>query len=272
MSFDRSCVVTGAAAGIGRAIVARLEDRGWYVVGVDLADAPDRAERPGYRHVSGDVAEPETSRIAAEIAGAEAPLTGWVNNAGIEIPEPADRVTVDAARRQIDVNLLGTVWGCAEAVRRMTAHGRGGSVVNLSSIQAEQSLPGAFVYAATKAAVDALARQLAVEYARAGIRANSVRPGAILTPLNAGFFAASADPEAAREREAWLSPMGRMGSPEEVAAAVEWLLSDDASFVTGASLGIDGGAAARLTSRPPGPKLAGRAGAGADPDTRHVQT
>lgn len=251
MSFERSCVVTGAAAGIGRAIVARLEGSGWYVVGVDLADAPDTAERPGYQHVSGDVAQPETSRIAAELADARAPLSGWVNNAGIEIPEPADRVTVDAARRQVDVNLMGTVWGCAEAVRRMTAHGRGGAVVNLSSIQADQTMPGAFVYAATKAAVAALARQLAVEYARAGIRANSVCPGAILTPLNAGFFAASADPDAAREHESWLSPMGRMGRAEEVAAAVEWLLSEDASFVTGASLAIDGGAAAWLTSQPP---------------------
>jgi NAD(P)-dependent dehydrogenase (short-subunit alcohol dehydrogenase family) len=261
MSFDRSCVVTGAAAGIGRAIAAHLERGGWYVVGVDVADAPDpggsdsgkpdSAGRPGYRHVLGDVAEPETSRLAGEIADAQAPLRGWVNNAGIEIPEAAGDVTAAAARRQVDVNLMGTVWGCAEAARRMTAHGRGGAVVNLSSIQAEQTMPGAFVYAATKAAVAALARQLAVEYAQAGIRANSVCPGAIMTPMNAGFFDASDDPDAARAHESWLSPMGRMGTVDEVAAAVVWLLSDDASYVSGTSLGIDGAAAAWLTSQPP---------------------
>lgn len=132
---------------------------------------------------------------------------------------------------------------------------RGGSIVNISSVQAIRSTPRTFVYAATKGASTAMARQVAIEYAAQGIRANAVLPGAILTPLNEQKFAAAADPDAARRREAWLAPIGRLGRSEEVAACVAWLLGPDASFVTGHELGVDGGAAAWLTSSADNPDL-----------------
>ena len=242
--MPESCVVTGSSSGIGQAIARRLQADGWRVLGVDLEVSPESE----IETLSADVAEPDTARRAADLAERSGLLTGWVNCAGIVVNQSAAELTQEATRRQFDVNALGTAWGCAVAVQRMLAHGSGGSIVNVSSVQAQRSMPGTFAYAATKAAVDAMARQIAIEYAGDGIRANSVLPGAVSTPLNEAKFAAQPDPDQAREREAWLAPVGRLGESAEVAACVAWLLSDESSFVTGHSLGVDGGAAAWLTS------------------------
>lgn len=250
--MDRSCVVTGAGSGIGAAIAARLDADGWSVVGVDLTE-PDRPE--SIPVIVGDVVDRATSERAADVAEQNGRLTGWVNCAGIAINESAHQLSEDATRRQVEVNLLGTAWGCSVAVQRMLAAQTAGAIVNISSVQANRSMPQTFAYAATKAAGAAMARQLAVEYAGAGIRANAVLPGAIATPLNDAKFAAQPDPEGACRREAWLSPIGRLGTPAEVAACVAWLLSADAAFVSGQEFGVDGGAAAWLTSSAENPDL-----------------
>ena len=250
--MDRSCVVTGSTSGIGAAIAARLDADGWSVIGVDLTEPEDGSSRPT---VVGDVADRATSERAADRAEQHGQLDGWVNCAGVAIGESAHQLSEDATRRQVEVNLLGTAWGCSVAVQRMVAARTAGSIVNISSVQANRSMPQTFVYAATKAAGAAMARQLAVEYAVAGIRANAVLPGAIATPLNDAKFAADPDPDRARRREAWLSPIGRLGTPAEVAACVAWLLSEDAGFVSGQEFGVDGGAAAWLTSSAENPDL-----------------
>jgi NAD(P)-dependent dehydrogenase (short-subunit alcohol dehydrogenase family) len=127
------------------------------------------------------------------------------------------------------------------AIPRMLSQGGGGSIVNLSSVQARMGFVGWAGYAASKGGIDALTRQAAVEYATAGIRVNAIAPGTIRTEMNEGIMAASPDPDAVMANWVAMHPMGRIGEPEEVAAAIVFLASDDASFVTGELLRVDGG-------------------------------
>ncbi len=255
----RVCVVTGAADGIGRAITERLLSSDWSVVGVDV-DA-DRlrslAESSAgqFVPVTGDVADRDTHRRAGEAADRMGSLAGWVNNAGVEMDEPAHRLTPDFVRRQIDVNLIGTMWGCAEAVERFLGAGGGGSVVSVSSIQAIRGYPGAFAYAATKGAINALTRQLAIEYASIGIRANAVLPGPVRTTMGRtsqvpADLTAEPDPIGAEKQRAARHPRGRIAEPSEIAAVVAFLLSADASFVSGQEIVVDGATSARCTPLP----------------------
>ncbi|WP_037064146.1 SDR family NAD(P)-dependent oxidoreductase [Pseudonocardia acaciae] len=259
MTRRPSCVITGAAAGIGRATVHRLVRAGWAVAAVDVTRTTlDRLVADAEGNVAavvGDVATARTSARAADTAAELGELRGWVNNAGIELDEPAHRVTEKRLRRQLDVNLVGVMWGCAEAVRRFLPLGAG-AIVSTSSIMAARGFPGAFAYTATKGAVSALTRQLAVEYAPFGIRANCVLPGAIRTPLSETTWNRAANPAEAERSDALLHPVRRVGEPDEVAAVIEFLLSDGASFVTGQDILVDGGASARCYGFDPSPELA----------------
>ena len=256
----RVCVVTGAADGIGAAISRRLLAEGWAVVGVDLnADNVQRiADSLGarFRPVVGDIADRETHRRAARTASELGVLAGWVNNAGVEIDQAAHSVTETAMHRQIDVNLVGTMWGCVEALNVFLAAGRGGSLVSISSIQGIRGYPGAFVYAATKGGINALTRQLAIEYAPIGVRVNAVLPGPVRTTMSRlGPTEGAPGPEEApvvpdeMERRA-RHPRGRIAEPEEVAATVMFLLSADASFVSGQEIVVDGAASSRCSALP----------------------
>lgn len=255
----RVCVVTGAADGIGRAISETLLADGWSVVGVDV-DAERLtviAEKAGGRFVSvvGDVADRDIHRRAGEAAAGIGTLAGWVNNAGVEMDEPAHRLTPDFVRRQIDVNLIGTMWGCAEAVERFLSAGSGGSVVSVSSIQAIRGYPGAFAYAATKGAINALTRQLAIEYAAMGIRANAVLPGPVRTTMGRTSQSptdktSEPDPLGGDAQRAARHPRGRIAEPSEVAAVAAFLLSDKASFVSGQEIVVDGATSVRCSVLP----------------------
>ena len=253
-------VVTGAGSGIGRATSGRCRADGWLVVGVDLDEAgleeTGRQLGGGFTPVVGDVARRETHERAADEAGRAGTLAGWVNNAGVEIEGRAHELREDDLELTLAVNLKGTALGCSVATARFLATRTPGAIVNVSSVQAVAAFPAAFAYQATKGGVDAMTRQVAVEYGPAGIRCNAVRPGAIDTPMSARSAARLGNPEAEYAAYAALHPLGRIGRAEEVAAVIAFLLGPDASFVTGACVAVDGGAAARCFAYPPAPDIA----------------
>jgi glucose 1-dehydrogenase len=239
-------VVTGGSRGIGAAICLRLAAEGHDVVVNcvrDLAAAEAVAEEvraAGARAVTvrGDTSvEADVERLF-EVAEREVgPVTGLVNNAAVTGPlGPFTEVGTDTLRRVVDVNVMGTLLCSRRAAQLMTPRGEG-VIVNISSGAATLGSPGEYVhYAATKAAVDTLTLGLAKELGPDGIRVNAVAPGVVDTEMHA----AMGDPDRAR-RMAGTVPLRRAGQAEEIAAAVAWLMSPDASYTTGAVLRVAGG-------------------------------
>jgi NAD(P)-dependent dehydrogenase (short-subunit alcohol dehydrogenase family) len=256
---QRAVVVTGAASGIGRATAARVLASGDSVVAVDRDESglEDAAGELGDRFlpVAGDVGERATHERAADEAASAGRLVGWVNAAGIWAPTRAHDLDDDAVARVLRVNLAGTILGCSAACRTWLEAGTPGAIVNVSSVESQAAFPAALAYEASKGGVDAVTRQVAVEYGPAGIRCNAVRPGAIMTPMAEGYLAEVEDREAMIESWRELAPLGRVGMPAEVADVIAFLLSEDARFVTGALLPVDGGADARCFAYPPDPDI-----------------
>ena len=235
---DRTAIVTGAASGIGAACARRLAADGAAVVLTDIqpADAvAKQIEADGGRALAlvADVADEDA--WAAVVRAAEdrfGPVGVLVSNAyAVEIA-PADATSRASWDRQLAVSLTGAFLGVRACLPGLRA--TGGSVVIVSSVHANFGLPGRPAYAAAKGALISLARQLAVEYGPA-LRVNTVLPGPILTAAWDDLSAAD------RELSAAATAAGRLGAPEEVAAAVAFLASPDASYITGASLVVDGG-------------------------------
>ena len=232
-------IVTGGSRGIGAATVARLRDAGHDVLFSYRADADAArlvAESTGAVGIRADVAdEADVLRIfaAADEMGGE--LRVLVNNAGIVgTKTTVGELTVERVRRIFDVNVLGTILCCREAVGRM---GAGSAIVNVGSVAARLGSGGQYVdYAASKAAVDTLTVGLAAEVAASGIRVNCLRPGIIDTDIHAS----GGDPDRA-ERLSPVIPMQRPGTADEIAAAIAWLCSDEASYMTGAVVDVSGG-------------------------------
>lgn len=249
-------VVTGAGEGIGRAIVEDLlATTPARVVAVDrnprLLDRLLAAPGGRVRAVLGDVAEWATHESAADAAAEEGRLAWWVNNAGTDVAGGAHEVTADDIAAGLRVNQYGPMYGTAVAVRRLMPHG--GSIVNISSIQGMVAFPRYFAYQSAKAAIIMLTRGVAMDYGRHAIRCNVVCPGTIASPMFERGL--SEDPtERARQigLEEAMAPLGRVGTTAEVAKAVTFLLSDDASFISGAVLTVDGGASTRCFAYPTG--------------------
>ncbi len=247
--------MTGAAVGIGRAITERLLADGIRVVGLDRDEQAVRqaadALGTGFEAVVGDVAEWNAHERAADAAERLGHLRHWVSNAGIDYPGGAHEMTADTIERGIRVLQFGVMYGCSVAVQRMLRAGRGGSIVNIASIQGTHAFPRYYVYAAAKAAVIMATKSIALDYAAAGIRANAVLPGCIETPMTYETLPPELDREEALRREGELSPMLRVGQPAEVAELVAFLLSDRASYISGTEMVVDGGATTRAYAYPP---------------------
>lgn len=240
-------LVTGASAGIGAA-AARLAATEGYDLALnynsDLAGAKAvaaEAEAAGARTLvcQADVADPD--QIAAMYATIDAEfgrLDALINNAGVvDQTARVTDLTHDRLRRMFDINVIGAILVAKEAVLRMQAQGNGGAIVNISSAAARLGSGGQYVdYAASKAAIDIFTKGLSDEIAADNIRVNSIRPGLIETEIHAK----GGEPGRA-ERLAHMVPMKRSGSAEEVADAILYLLSDQASYVTGTTLEVTGG-------------------------------
>jgi NAD(P)-dependent dehydrogenase (short-subunit alcohol dehydrogenase family) len=249
----RTAVVTGAAKGIGQAIAARLLDDGVHVVAVDVDEsALDAARRElggRFEPLVGDVGDWDTHERAADAAQAAGELRYWVNNAGIDWVGAAHEIDAEHIERGLRVLQLGTMFGACMAVRRML-HARVGSIVNVSSIQGIVAFPRYFVYDAAKASILMVTKSIAVDYGAHGIRCNALLPGVIETPMTYATLPPELDRDEALRREGELAPMLRVGQPEEMAEVVAFLLSDRGSYVNGAEIVADGGAAARCFAYP----------------------
>ena len=226
--------ITGAAQGIGRACMDALRKHGATVVGADV--------RPSADIVACDVTDAaRVDQVVRELVAQHARLDLAVNAAGIEgaIARFADAPADDFAR-VLDVNLAGVFHCMQRELDAMAA--TGGAIVNVASVAGLAGWQGAAAYTASKHGVVGLTRTAALEYARKNVRVNAVCPGVTQTPMYERLLAAN--PQLA-ERTVAANPMRRVARVEEVAAAVLWLLGDDASFVTGVALPVDGGLLAR---------------------------
>lgn len=242
-------VITGGASGIGRQISLCLSEN-YFVVLVDLDEVnlsltKAEIEKNGFKvsTLCGDVSNRETMISARKFAEEQGNLVSWVNCAGITGTSNLHEFPNDPMKlsRIIEVNQIGTFWGCVEAVSSFVDNRVSGSIVNISSIHGRQSAPGHSVYEMTKSAIDALTRNVAITYAPYGIRANAVSPGAIMTPSLEKSFSKEVGGEKRRELLERKSPMNRIGEATEVASVVSFLLSSEASFLTGQNIAIDGG-------------------------------
>ena len=241
-------VVTGASRGIGRAIANRLGTDGFTVVGCGRSGGP--ADLGGSFHwQTADVAESagvaELLRFACGLGG---PVRVLVNNAGIQIEREIVDTTDDDWERLVGTNCRGVFHMCRAFIPQMLKTG-GGVIINVGSISAMAADRSMAIYNASKGFVHALTRSVALDHGPE-IRCNAVCPGWIMTEMAVNAFAMAPNPEAAKAEAEVKHPVGRLGTPEDIAEIVSWLVSDGASFVTGQCITADGGLLSASPIRP----------------------
>lgn len=239
----RAVIVTGASRGIGAAVAREAAALGAHVVAVARSEGELEALVASLpvegRALVGDVADPATAEQAVAAAAALGRLWGLVNNAGINpYYHPLAETPLAEWDEVLRVNVLGAAAFARAVARRLAEAGHGGRIVNLGSIAGLTGLPNIGPYNASKAALDAMTRTLAVELGPAGILVNSVAPGTIATEMVDALMTAN---PALKERLVAKAPLGRLGAVDEAARPIVFLLTDAASFITGQVLVVDGG-------------------------------
>lgn len=243
-------VVTGAGSGIGRSIASTLSDRGYRVIATDINEhaATETAERIGGAAEHLDVRDINSARRVVEKTLSQyGRLDGWVNNAGVAAMVPFVDIDLEQWNRTVSVNLTG-VFICSSVVANAMVAQKAGAIVNIASMAAKQGrVPFLADYVASKFGVLGLTQAMAYELAPHGIRVNSVCPGYVRTPMHEEELVWVSDltdmtPE--EVRQSWVddTPLGRIEEPEDVARAVAFLLSEDAGFITGEAIAVNGGA------------------------------
>jgi NAD(P)-dependent dehydrogenase (short-subunit alcohol dehydrogenase family) len=237
----RCAVVTGVGSGLGQAIAREFAAEGALVVGCDVNDAAGEATMDGIgTYLHADVSrEGEVEGLIAAAVERHGRLRVMVNNAAVQIEQELAETTEEQLDRILAVNLKGVFFGCKHAVRAMRP--AGGAIVNIASILGLVGDGILAAYCAAKGGVLGITRATAVQYGRDGIRCNAVCPGDIDTPLVQAYFNTAADPAALRAEVSAEYPLERIAEPREIARTVVFLAGDDASFMSGQPLVVDGG-------------------------------
>lgn len=228
-------IVTGGVQGIGRATAELLAEEGATVIVGDIKEPDPPFESESIDFIEHDVADADSwSRVVDDVVNRHSRIDILFNNAGIIAYEPIEELEIEAWNKGVGVNQTGVFLGMKTIAPAMRENG-GGSIINSSSIWGNVAVAGAHTYHATKGAVRNMTKNAAITYATEGIRANSLHPGIINTPL------VQAQDEDVNEFVVSMTPVGRMADPREIAYGVLFLASDESSFMTGAELVIDGG-------------------------------
>jgi NAD(P)-dependent dehydrogenase (short-subunit alcohol dehydrogenase family) len=236
----RVAIVTGAAGGIGSAVVAELREAGAGVVAEDIDPAVNELESEGVAALAGDAADAQTARDAVQLALTRfGRLDVVVNNAGRFLLKPLLDTTDDEWDALMTTNVRSVFVHCREALPHLIARD-GGAIVNVSSISGVVGLPAQGAYCASKGAIAQITRQLAVEHAADGVRVNAIAPGAVDTSFVDKAVGGPPDPERNAQIAA-AHPLGRMATPEEIARMMVFLASPASGFMTGAIVMADGG-------------------------------
>jgi len=241
---NRVVLITGAATGIGLASVQRIRSEGG-IVYAGMLEIPSDVDFAGAEPVVLDVTdEAQWQAVVARIIEQHGHIDVLVNNAGIRESNLAENTPLEQWHRLVDTNLMGAFIGCKTVIPFMRENG-GGAIVNLSSITGIRGVRNMVAYSASKGGVITMTASLAIDHAADNIRINAVCPGAVETPMISELLQIGNDEAAARERMAATHVLNRIAKPSEIASVIAFLASDDASFMTGLSIPVDGGRSIR---------------------------
>lgn len=249
---DKVCMVTGAALGLGKASAVMLAREGARVVLTDIKDPEGEAAAKSIQESGGQAAylhhdvgeEAQWQQAIRSVLDRFGRLDVLVNNAGVVESHPPEEETLERWRWLMRINLEGVFLGTKHAIEAMKKNTpMGGAIINLSSIAGMVGIPDLGAYSASKGAIRAYTKSVALSCAKGGmnIRVNSIHPGYIWTPMVENYLAGKGDVEEGRRAAGALHPLGHIGEPDDIAYGVVYLASDESRFVTGAELVIDGG-------------------------------